>query len=67
MRIAMMYTWQGIAGGSKGLVKKVSKSGKSDHTVLEVKFDYGETRTVPLASTISEQVYISRNLYPIIP
>ena len=57
MRIAMSETWEGIAIGSKGEVKKVSKDPKKLGTLMTVKFDYGETRTVPMAATLSEIIY----------
>lgn len=63
MRIAMMYAWQGIAGGSCGLVKS-AKSDPKLGTLMTVKFDYGETLEVPLASTISEIVFKNKELTP---
>jgi hypothetical protein len=63
MRIAMMYKWEGIAGGSCGLIKGV-KSNPTGGSLLTVKFDYGETREVPLAATISEIVFKNKQLTP---
>ena len=59
----MEYSWQGIAGGSRGKVCSV-KNCKSGGTLLTVKFDYGETREVPQASTIQETVWDARQMEP---
>lgn len=64
MRIVMEYTWQGIAAGSKGEIKKVRNNPEGKGTLLTVKFDYGETREVPQAATISENVWTNQNLEP---
>jgi hypothetical protein len=58
----MEYAWKGIAGGSRGKILK-TKNG-SNGTQVEVKFDYGETRTVPLCCTIAETVWEARDLQP---
>ena len=64
MRIVMEYTWQGIAGGSAGMLKKARKDPDGVGTLFTVKFDYGETREVPQVATISEMVWINQKMEP---
>lgn len=60
----MEYKWSGIAAGSRGEVKKARNNPDDKGTLLTVKFDYGETREVPQVATISEPVWIARNMEP---
>jgi hypothetical protein len=65
MRIVMEYSWQGIASGSKGVVKSTRTDPFiKSATLITIKFDYGETREVPQAATISETVWIARKMEP---
>lgn len=64
MRIVMEYKWGGIARGSAGVVKKTRNNPDGKGTLLTVKFDYGETREVPQAATISEMVWKNQKLTP---
>ena len=63
MRIAMMYKWHGIAGGSCGTVQKVVSNPKLG-SLMTIKFDYGETHDVPKAATIEESVFKNKKLTP---
>jgi len=62
MRLVMQYTWQGIAGGSRGEVKNARTDPKNKGTLFTVKFDYGETREVPKAATLPEITWDNQKL-----